>query len=111
MIRAGFTDDDLRVAAGNLLQAYLAREATPVGTQSHLVADIGFTVLCEVAARAGLADSSAELEVMIADVVEQLPPAGEQRPIDGGPDWTWLMQARFLLARRLCGGHGLVEAA
>lgn len=111
MIRAGFTEDDLRVASSNLLQAYLVREATREDTQARMIADIAFGVLCEVAARVGLAGSAAELELVIADVVEQLPPPGEQRPIDGGPDWTWLMQARFLLARRLCGGHREVEAA
>ena len=111
MIRAGFTDDDLRVAAENLLQAYLTREGTREDTQARLVADVGFTVLCEIGARVGLADCAAELELIVVDVVEQLPPLGEQRPIDGGPDWTWLMQARFLLARRLRGGHGVVDAA
>jgi len=95
------TDDDLRIAASNLLQAYLAREATVVGSQGRIVADIGFTVLCEVGARAGLAMCAAELELIVADVVEQLPPPGSTAPLDGGPDWTWLMQARFILARRL----------
>lgn len=95
------TDDDLRIAAGNLLTSYLAREATAEDSQGRIVADIGFTVLCEVGARAGLAECAAQLELVVRDVVEQLPPPGGTAPIDGGPDWTWLMQARFILARRL----------
>lgn len=95
------TEEDLRTAAGNLLQTYLARESTAEGTQGRLMAAEGFRVLCEVAARAGLAASPDELELVVGDVVEQLPQLGESAPIDGGPDWIWLMKARFLLARRL----------
>jgi hypothetical protein len=100
------SDDDLRVAAGNLLQAFMTRESTTPGTQARVIGEIGFSVLCEVAARAGLAESPGELELVIADVVEQLPPPGTWTGPDGGQDWTWLMQARFLLARRLLGRLG-----
>lgn len=95
------TEDDLRAAAGNLLQAYLARESTAEDSQGRLMTAEGFRVLCEVAVRAGLAQSPDELELVIRDVVEQLPQLGDSAPIDGGPDWIWLMKARFLLARRL----------
>lgn len=103
------SEEDLRVAAGNLLQAYMARECTPPMSQGRVIADIGFTVLCEVGARAGLAQSPGELELVIADVVEQLPPEGGTRAVDGGLDWAWLMQARFLLAKRLRSELGGVE--
>lgn len=101
MIRAGFTEEELRVAASNILQAYLTREATREGTQARMVAEAGFAALCEVGATTGLAHTPDELELVVRDVVEQLPPPGTTAPIDGGPDWVWLMQARFILARRL----------
>lgn len=95
------TDDDLRIAASNLLQAYVTRAATREDSQARVIAEIAFQVLCEVGARTGLAPCAAELELVVADVVEQLPPPGTMASIEGGPDWTWLMQARFILARRL----------
>jgi hypothetical protein len=101
MIRAGFTEDELRLAAANLLRAYQAREKTLEGTQARLVAEAKLARLLELGARAGFADTAAELEVVVADAVEQLAPAGTTAPIGGGLDWTWLMQARFILARRL----------
>jgi hypothetical protein len=110
MIRAGFTEDELRTAAGNLLRAYRAREAACEGTQAWHVASTRLAMLCEQGARAGFADTAAELEVVVADVVEQLPPAGATAPIGGGPDWTWLMQARFILGRRLDRGWPAVAA-
>lgn len=95
------TEEDLRTAAGNLLQAYLAREATAEDSQGRLMTEAGFAALCEAGARAGLAETAAELELVVRDVVEQLLPPGLTAPIGGGPDWTWLMQARFILTRRL----------
>lgn len=98
---ARLTRDDVRAAAGNLLQAYHAKVRTVDGSQARIVADERFRSMCEVGAAAGLAASAGELEVMVADVAEQLPPPGAQVSVDGGTDWTWLMQARWLLARRL----------
>lgn len=95
--------DELRVAAGNLLEAFHSMARATDGSQARTVAEQRFAGLCEDGADAGLARSAAELEVIVVDVAEQLPPPGAQVSIDGGTDWTWLMQARWLLVRRL--GH------
>lgn len=87
-----------RAAAENLLVAFHARSAAPEGTQGHVMAAHRFAALCKVGARAGLATSPGELEVIVADVADQIPPT--PHGLVGIIDRTWLMQARFLLARR-----------
>jgi len=87
-----------RAAAENLLVAFHARESAPEGSQGRRMAAARFGALCQVGARAGLAGSPAELEVIVADVAEQIPPT--PHGMTGFIDRTWLMQARFLLARR-----------
>lgn len=92
------TQADVRAAAGNLLLAFYVRSQIPQHLDSWRVADGRFAGLCEAGCGAGLAESPAELELMVAHVVELLPaPAGGER----GPMWIWLMQARWILARRL----------
>lgn len=91
---AAQNDQLRRAAAENLLVAFQARAAAPEGTQGHVMAARRLEALCSVAARAGLASSADELEVIVADVAEQLPaPAGPLSTV-------WLMQARWLLLRR-----------
>lgn len=89
---------DAHTAAGNLLLALHTLAQLPDGSQVRIRLEERYTAMLEQGARAGLAGSAGELELMVADVVEILPLPDDD--VRGGV-WIWLMQARFILARRL----------
>jgi hypothetical protein len=95
-------ESEAHTAAGNLLVAFYVRSQIMGETQSAVIASERFAALCEAGVRAGLAQSAAQLELLVLDVVEQLPPA---KAADRGGIWIWLMQARWILARRLGGSE------
>lgn len=88
---------DVHTAAGNLLLAFYVRSQIPDHLPAWQVADERFRRLCEAGGEAGLAQSPAELELMVADVVELLP----LRESDRGGAWIWLMETRWVLGLRL----------
>lgn len=89
---------DVHTAAGNLLLAFYVRSQIPEHLPARQVADERYRRLCEAGAEAGLAQSPAELELMVGDVVEVLPVAAEA---DRGGAFIWLMQTRWILGLRL----------
>lgn len=94
------TGREVRIAAENLLLSYLMVRFTSEGTQAHELAEARFGRLCELGAEVGFAASAPELGLVVADVVETMPPPRGNRP-HSRTGMTWMMQARFILARRL----------
>ena len=99
MSRGRYARMAMRETAEDLLVAFAARETAPAGSQLARIAEQRFETLCRAGAHAGLAPSAAELELLVADVDEQLPPMSDK--LRSRFDLTWMMQARFILARRL----------
>lgn len=90
---------EIHTGAGNLMLAFYVRSQVPEHLPLWQVADERFARLCEAGTTLGLAQSPAELELMVRDVVEMLP--APDATTDYGGAWIWLMQTRWLLARRL----------